>query len=219
MSAYYTKLLQVVKISIEGKPLPFLEKPLEVLIREAPIQGDVNQELVNTLGEEYKLQMISGKIRKLVYYVANSFRALVIQIGTTIFSIPENSGNISETLVVQLVANISSQLSLIHQFLDNVVTSREFTLIIKSDETSNNKQEKRNVLSDHLLGDNIWNAPPIIPNKDYYLGTLNSFVLHLTETENEVGEYYFGFSPLPLFILPLLYFNKQSKSNQINSNY
>lgn len=131
--------------------------------------------------------MISGKIRKLVYYVANSFRALVIQIGSTIFSIPEDGGKISETLVIQLVANIFSQLSIIRQFLDNVVTSREFTIVIKSNESSNDKLKNQNVLTDSLLGNHIWTSPPVESNKDYYLGTLNSFVEHLTQTENEVG--------------------------------
>lgn len=191
---YYQKLQQIVKICIEGpdraEVISFLDQPIGNLISNAPIEGEINQELVNTEGEEYKLQMIYGKIRKLVYYTANSFRALVIQIGSTIYSIVEASGSISDTLVVQLVANITSQLNQIRIFLNNVVTSREFALVIKSNETI--KEENINEHSDSFQDENIWNTTNNLPclnsnDPNYNLGTLNSFVIRLTQTEDEVG--------------------------------
>jgi len=210
---YCERLQQITKISIEGperaKVISFLEKPLGQIIAESPISGEVNQQLVNTVGEEYKLQMISGKVRQLVFYTANSFRALVIQIGSTIYSITEESKNISDTLIVQFVANIGSQLSQIQKFLDVVVTSREFSLVIKSSEVL--PEEKRsNELSDTLFGENIWEAAPIQHNPEMHLGTLNSFVLRLTETENEVDNYFMKafLATYQSFTTPLQLFTK-----------
>lgn len=206
---YYDKLQQVVNICIGGPErqatLAFLDKPLEELIKNSPVEGVIDNDLLNTEGEEYKLQTIFGKIRKQVFHNANNFRALVIQIGSSINSIKEGTRSIDGTLVVQLVSNITSQLKQITDFLNIVATSHEFALNIKSQEARNiDESQLDNSLTATSI--NIWEAPPIEPNPDFNLGNLNSFVLQLTETEEQVSKYNYSSIQCIIIIIFIIFY-------------
>ena len=192
VEAYYGKLRQIIKIGISGperqKVLGFLEKPLDEVLLDSPIEGEANKELINIDGEDYQLQVILDKIQQRVYHTANNFRALVIQIGSTINSIEVNSMSISDTLVVQLVSNITSQLRQILLLLNLVATSGEFLSMIKSMEHQDTIRQSLR-LEDPQMLINIWEAAPPESHPEFYLGSLNIFVLTLPETENEVGAY------------------------------
>jgi len=188
VESFYEKLGKIVQLTTEGIAMAAIfEIPLAEQIQNSPTTGEVNSELINMIGEAYQLHSIARELQKQVYYSATGFHCVALQLRIMIWNIAENS--VSNLLITQILSLIYTLLRSVVNFLDLVATSRMFLLHLSTNVLASAIPLARSYKYE-LSDVNIWEASPVDRKGDLFLGTLNSFVLQLTETENELDNYF-----------------------------